>query len=246
MVEVNGVRSRPFTLTRSIRQDCPLSAMLYFLALESFLCKLKANPVLRGLTLPGSTEVVRYTAYTDDVSVLVTSSGHVVEVSKEIGRYEVVTGAKINREKSVGLQLGLWKGCALSGPFSWKDGPCKILGICFSPNLQLEKNLSEVLEKVVPATELWLRRQLSLKGWAEVCEPHTYPQAFYRFSVLPIPCTILFKLERILFQFIWAKRAPLVRREICHLYPSEGGLGMPHIEMWHHTLRFSFLDRICS
>ena len=62
MVEVNGVRSEPFTLTRLIRQGCPLSPMLYILALEPFLRKLKANPVLRGLTLPGSSEVTRYTA----------------------------------------------------------------------------------------------------------------------------------------------------------------------------------------
>ncbi len=48
--------------------------MLYVLALEPFLRKLKANPVLRGLTLPGASQVARYTAYADDVSVLVTSS----------------------------------------------------------------------------------------------------------------------------------------------------------------------------
>ena len=71
-MEVNGVRSEPFTLTRSIRQGSPLSPMLYILALEPFLRKLKVNPALRGLTLP------------DDVSVLVTSSAEVEEVSKEI------------------------------------------------------------------------------------------------------------------------------------------------------------------
>ena len=71
----------------------------------------KANPVLRGLILPESTEVARYTAYTDNVNVFVTSSAEVDEVSKEIG-----TGAKINREKSVGLRLDSWKG------FCWKDG----------------------------------------------------------------------------------------------------------------------------
>ena len=72
-VEVNGVRSEPFTLTRSIRQGYPLSPMFYILALEPFLRKLKVNPVLRGLTLPGSSEVARYTAYADDVSCHVVS-----------------------------------------------------------------------------------------------------------------------------------------------------------------------------
>ena len=161
MVKVNGVRSRPFILTHSIRLGCPLSSMLCIIALEPFLRKLKADPVLRCLTLPGSTEVARYTSYADDISVLVISSVDVVEVNKEIGRFEVVTGVKINREKSVGLQLGSWKGCALPGLFSWKDSPCKILGVWFGPNLQLEKNWSEVLEKVVAATELWLCRP----GW---------------------------------------------------------------------------------
>ena len=148
--------------------------MLYILALEPFLRKLKANAALRGLTLPGSSEVARYTAHADDVSVLVTSSAEVEEVSKEIGRYEAVTGAKINREKSVGLRLGSWKGWALPGPFIWKDGPRKILGFWFGPDLHLEKNWSEVLEKVVTATELWLRRQLSLEGQAEVYCSHIY------------------------------------------------------------------------
>ena len=105
-------RSEPFTLTRSIRQGCPLSPMLYILALEPFLRKLKANQALLGLTLPGASEVARYTAYANDVSVLVTSSAEVEEVSKEIGRYEAVTGTRINREKSVGLRLGSLKSCS--------------------------------------------------------------------------------------------------------------------------------------
>ena len=157
-----------------------------------------------------------------------------------------MTGAKINREKSVGLRLGSLKGCALPDPFIWKDGPCKILGVWFGPDLQLEKNWSEVLEKVVAATELWLRRRLSLKGRAEVCYSHIYSLVVYRLSVLPIPPTILFKLERILFQFIWAKRFSLVQREICYLHPSEGGLGVPNVETRRHTLRLTFLDRMCS
>ena len=47
--------------------------------------------------LPGSTEVAKDTAYTVHVSVLVRNSAVMVEINKEIGRYEVVTEAKKNR-----------------------------------------------------------------------------------------------------------------------------------------------------
>ena len=49
IVEVNRVRLRPITLTLSIHQGCLPSLILYILALEPFLCKLRANPVLFGL-----------------------------------------------------------------------------------------------------------------------------------------------------------------------------------------------------
>ena len=56
------------------------------------------NPALCGLTLPGATTTARYSSYADDVSVFVISNAQVEEVSKEIGRCEDVTGAKIYRE----------------------------------------------------------------------------------------------------------------------------------------------------
>ena len=55
------------------------------------------------VVLHTSSEVARYTAHADDVRGLVTSSAKVEEVSKDIGRYEAVTGTKINCEKSVGF-----------------------------------------------------------------------------------------------------------------------------------------------
>ena len=82
MVELNGIRLKPFTLFRSIHQGCQLMLMRYVFEPEPFLRKLRANPVLRGLPLPDSTEVAMYTEYADDVNALVRSSAAVVEVSK--------------------------------------------------------------------------------------------------------------------------------------------------------------------
>lgn len=40
------------------------------------------------------------------MSVFVKNTVEIDEVNKEICRYEIVVGAKINRDKSVGLRLG--------------------------------------------------------------------------------------------------------------------------------------------
>ena len=63
--------------------------------------------------------------------------------------YEQIAGAKINFNKSEGLQLGDWKGgISLPEPFRWSDGPIHILRVGFGPGLQLERNWSEVQAKV--------------------------------------------------------------------------------------------------
>ena len=245
IVEVNGVRSEPFRLTRSVRQGCPLSPMLYILALEPFLRQIKANPVLGGLTLPGCNTPVTHTAYVDDVTLAVTNEAEIKEVDKEIQKYENAAGTKINSRKSEGLRLGSWKGVTLPGPFEWTDGPCEILGVHFGPDLCLGKNWSEVLTKVETALIMWFRRKLSLKGKAEVCCSHIYPLIVYHMSVLPLPSTVLNKLVKALFRFLWGPgRAHMVCREICQLHSSEGGLGMPDIMSRLVTLRLQFLIRM--
>ena len=52
VVQVNRRRSRAFAIERSVRQGCPLSPLLYVLALESFLLRLRderTNPALHGV-----------------------------------------------------------------------------------------------------------------------------------------------------------------------------------------------------
>lgn len=60
MVEVNMVRSKHFMLFRAIHQGCPLLPMLYVLALEPFLHKLRVSLVLYGIILSGTTALAIY------------------------------------------------------------------------------------------------------------------------------------------------------------------------------------------
>lgn len=54
----------------------------------------------------------------DDVTAFVKKKAK-TEVCKEISKYEMVTGAKINYNKSVGLQFGAWRGVFLGPSFGW-------------------------------------------------------------------------------------------------------------------------------
>ena len=57
-VNVNGYLSQFFSLSRGVRQGCPLSPLLYVLVAEVLACSIRANPRIKGLCLPGSSDPV--------------------------------------------------------------------------------------------------------------------------------------------------------------------------------------------
>ena len=161
-----------------------------------------------------------------------------------VARYEKVEGTKVNFDKSEGLRLGAWKSSVpLPGPFRWSDGPVRILGVWFGPGLQLERNWSEVQAKVEAQVGAWLRRRLTLKGWAEVCAVYIFPFILYRLSVLPLPKEHRVALQRSLSKLLWKGRSPMVRRQVCCQRPRDGGLGMPDLESHWLAERLAYLGR---
>ena len=73
VVQVNGRRSGVIAIERSVRQGCPLSPLLYVLALEPLLRRLRVegtSPALRGIPFVGRL-AARVSAFADDVTVFV-------------------------------------------------------------------------------------------------------------------------------------------------------------------------------
>ena len=190
VVQVTGRHSRVFAIERSVRQGCPLSPLLYDLALEPLLRRLRderTSPSLRGVPFAGLLSA-RVSASADDITVFVSCRLDIKAVKEAVVEYERIAGAKVNFDKSEGLRLGAWRGSnTLPGPFRWSDGPIRILGVWFGPDLQLERNWSEVQAKVNAQVGIWLSRRLSLKGRAEACTTYVFPLILYRLAVLPLP-----------------------------------------------------------
>ena len=133
-MQVNGRRSRAFAIEHSVRQGFPLSLLLYVLALEPLLRRLRdegTNSALRGVTFAGPL-TARVSTFADDITVFVSRRLDIKAVKKAVGEYERIAEAKVNFDKSEGLRLGAWKGSdTLPRPF-------RILGVWFGPDLQLE------------------------------------------------------------------------------------------------------------
>ena len=246
VVQVNGRRSRVFAIERSVRQGCPLSPLLYFLALEPLLRRLRderTSPALRVVPFAGPL-TARVSAFVDDITVFVSRRLDIKAVKEAVVEYERIAGAKVNFDKSKGLRLGAWRGSnTLSGPFRWSNGPVRILGVWFGPDLQLERNWPEVQTKVNAQVGIWLSRRLSLKGRVEVCATYVLPQILYRLAVLPLPKARRLALQQPLSRLLWGGARPMVRRQVCIQRTRNGGLGMPDLESHWLAERLAYLGR---
>ena len=246
VVQENGRCSRTFAVERSVRQGCPLSPLLYVLALEPLFRRLRdegTDSAWRSVPFAGPL-TARVSAFADDITVFVSHRLDIKAVKEAVVEYERIAGAKVNFDKSEGLRLGAWRGSnTLPGPFRWSDGPIRILGVWFGPELQLERNWSEVQTKVNAQVGIWLSRRLSLKGRAEACATYVFPLILYRLAVLPLPKERRLALQQSLSRLLWGGSRPMVRRQVCIQRTRNGGLGMPDLESHWLAERLAYLGR---
>ena len=140
VVQVNEKQQRRLFLSSQSGRVAPCH--FYVLTLDPLLRRLTdegANPALCGIPFAGPL-TARVSAF-DDITIFVSCCLDIKAVKKVVTEYKWIAGAKVNFDKSEGLQLSAWMSSdTLPGPFCWSDGPIRILLAWFGPNLQPEWN----------------------------------------------------------------------------------------------------------
>jgi hypothetical protein len=122
VVQINGYRSGPITISCSIRQRCTISTVLFELCINPLIHSLEKN--LQGMRLNKGQRKVAVMSYTD-ITILLTTKED-VEVLKEIIQcYERATGALLNLRKSQALAVR---------PL---DSTISVLGIPYSKTIKI-------------------------------------------------------------------------------------------------------------
>lgn len=91
-MNVNGHVSPYFSLSRGVRQGCPLSPLLYVMVAEVLACNIRC-----GLTLPGSSvSLPPLSQYAGDTSEVAVSNAAIAATFDVYDLYERGSGAKLN------------------------------------------------------------------------------------------------------------------------------------------------------
>lgn len=192
---VNGHLSAAFPIERSVRQGDPISSLLFAIYLQPLISKLER---IRGNSL--------VVAYADDISIISVSTQSIVETNSIFSRFERASGAKLNLEKTLSVDIG-----DINGPntldVSWlrTENTVKILGIVFANSIRLmiKLNWDAMVNKF--SHILWLHsiRSLPLHEKVNLLNMFATSKVWYLSSVLPPAAVHMAKLTKIKGNFLW-------------------------------------------
>jgi len=247
-VIVNGYLSSFFSLSRGVRQGCPLSPLLYVLVAEVLAAGIRANPRIKGLSLPGAPRPLSpLSQYADDTSLVVSSDDSIAAVFDTYSLYERGSGSKLNLAKSKGLWLGPWSGrCDRPVELDWTSDKIKVLGVFVGPGNLEEANWRPRIQAVENVLASWRQRILSNRGRALVISALALSRVWYVASLVHMPPWVLAELNKLVFSFFWKGKRDLVARAVVVQSPSVGGCSVVDIKLKVQSLLAQWVRRFVS
>ena len=245
-IKVCGGLTAPFPFQKGIRQGCPLSGLLYSIAIEPFLHNLRKQLDQCSFTIPNSGKVCSVSAYADDISIFVTSDVG-FDINRIYNLYSRSSAASLNYTKSQGLWAGPWIGRS-DKPlnFQWNDQGLRFLGVHLGNyNHYVKQNWTNCSEKLNRTLSRWtpLSSSLSLKGKVLIANQLAATQVFHSLAVLCPPEDILSGLQRRLVDFVLSGKRHLLEKEKLFQPCNHGGLGLACLRARSLTFKFALIQR---
>lgn len=193
---VNGHLSAPFPIQRSVRQGDPLSMHLFVLYL---------HPLLQQLQRISGNDLI--VAYADDITVIVSSLQQIVDMRELFKRFEIISGAKINWQKTMSMDVGLVNRGQLDIPWLQTVDKLKILGVYYTNSIRsmIKLNWDSLVSRF--AQHVWLQslRLLTLHQKVVVVNTYLTSKIWFVSSILPPNSVHKAKITASIGSFLWAR-----------------------------------------
>ena len=151
-IKNNGYMSEKVYISRGIRQGCPVSALLFLLAVETLGIKIRSSPYLRGLCVGTNGKYVKISQYADDGILYLNDKNELCTALSIVTEFGKVAGTILNTSKCEAMFLGKLKNRdynKTSFGLRWKQN-IRFLGIHIGhdQNENYEKSWSKKLNSI--------------------------------------------------------------------------------------------------
>ncbi len=246
-IKCNGHLSGFFPVTRSVRQGCPISPMLYCLVAEPLNRLLKRSLSSSSVLVSPSCRSLLF-QHADDTSVTVNNSRAVCDTFRCLDLYSSGSGSKVNLEKSEVLLLGSAKHqhLDLHLPVQVKRDAVEVLGIHLGPDKKLCETLNwtKKVSSIKSLLGLWTQRRLSLHGKAVVLNTLIVSRLWYLVTAQHVPVYVETELRKAFKDFLWPSKCVLIKASTVIGVSKDGGLNVSDIGLKKYALRLKLLKKV--
>ena len=245
----NGYYSNYFKLTRSIRQGCPISALLFILVAEILASKLREEKGVKGIVIEG--KEYKLCMLADDMTLFLMDLESLKNAIGIFKTFETYSGLKLNLSKTELIPIGK---CSEENIKLGQDleqikigsFPFKALGIWYAKTQEEIKTLNyiERIQKIDKLINIWKLRNLSLKGKITIIKTLLLPQIQFLFSMLYTPNNIIKQIDEKLFNFLWDNKPAKIKRDTIIAPIKDGGLGMVDTYEVNTTAKCMWIKRL--
>nr|BAC82613.1 pol-like protein [Danio rerio] len=241
-IKCNGFLTDCFKIRRSIRQGCPLSALLYALVAEPLGLAVKHEDRIKGIEVEGG--VNKIFQYADDTTLILQDLASVKQAMETVQHFCKGSGAKINENKTGYLRFGRTE--ALSGHFTFKEmDEIKILGIVIGRD---EKKAEvtmweEILGGIERRLRFWKLMSLTLKGRVLILSVLMVSKLWNILYVSSMPLWMEKRLKQCFLDFLWEGKPPRIAYATLIGEVGKGGLGLIDVEQRKNSLRVKMVRK---
>lgn len=247
-VKVNGFLTDFIKITRSIRQGCPLSALLYTIVAEPLGLAINADSEIKGFLIENDHVEQKVFQYADDTTLFLKDFNSVKKAMNVFEKYCRGAGAKVNGEKTEYMRMGQVKD--LIGIFQFKEqsNNMKILGIRIGIDEIKIRDLiwEEVIGGMIKRLNFWKQRVLFLKGKVLVLNSLFLSKMWYILTVVSLPLWVYKKIKANILSFLWDGKPAKIAYNTIIGKVEEGGLGLIDPLLRMKSMRIKIMKRFLN
>lgn len=236
-VTTNLATSEPFQLQRGTRQGCPLSPLLFALAIEPLAIAVRQSRNITGIKIGDAENKIGL--FADDILLFLTqlrdSIPNLLELINTFGSF---SGYTVNKSKSNILFLNQSERISppIQTPFT-NTSSFTYLGIKITPTPEdlVTCNYKPVMDSVTNMIKRWSAMPISMVGRINSLKMTILPKFLYLFQCIPLPPPPNFftSMNKLFRDFIWNNRKARLRLTLLYLPFDRGGLKLPNLKLYY-------------